>query len=226
MAITVGNVTTQADNESGTPLTFAHNNNGDYLVVDVAQGYTDSSGAPTGVTYNGAAMTLLGSKQNATSGRWSSQWGRIAPTSGSNNVAVSWNAYGAVCFVTARSFSGVHQTVPVGTTVTAEATSTAITVTVTSASGELVIDGCAVTRAGGAVTITVDGSQAQDSNGVSSHATDTLNQTAATSHEDGAASTVMSATASASRSWVTIGTPLKPAATGPKAPLWILNPGY
>ncbi len=209
---TIGNITTLADNESSATLTISHNNNGNFLLVDVAQNYSDDTVAPTSVTFNSVSMTQ---EANLTwnTNRHLSRWKLVSPASGIHNVVLSWPANGAVCFITIRSFSGVNASTPTGTTVTATASSTSPSCTASSASGELVVDVIAAASDGTGVsspTASVGSSQTQDSNGYSNQASDSLNVRSGTSHESGAASVVMDWTLSVSREWGCIATPLKP----------------
>ena len=101
------------------------------------------------------------------------------------------------------TYTGVDQTTPHGTAATASGTSATASVTVSSATGELVID-CATTS-NGALAATVGAGQTQRAN-----FGDTGNHLHLGSGEAGAASTVMDWTFTFD-GWGTIGVPLKPA---------------
>ncbi len=101
MAITFGNT---SDNASQGTTSWSHNSNGDFLLV----GVNDTAGTVSGVTYNGVAMTQIGTTFNyGAIGRYIQLWGLVAPASGSNTIAITGGANqnaGAV------SISGVNQT--------------------------------------------------------------------------------------------------------------------
>jgi len=127
-----------------TSITFAHTVSGSdrYLLVSVVK---DGIGSSVSVTYNGVSMTLLG---QAIATPWGfgacHLFGLIAPATGTNNVVVSISPTDWIVTCAARSFNGVHQTIPVGTYVggfDGNGDSSPITITVSSAIGELVVDG-------------------------------------------------------------------------------------
>lgn len=88
--------------------TWSHTNAGNYLVVGVAMlGVANV----TGITYNGVALTLLGSKTSAGSLLRVELWGLAAPFVGAANIVVSLD--GSIAFAgVASSWGGVHQTSP------------------------------------------------------------------------------------------------------------------
>lgn len=200
---------------SGTSTTFSsltgsHTCTGaDYLLVTTSarNGGADNI---TGVTYNLAAMTDLGT---ATMGSTQARmFGLIAPTAGANNVVVTLaTGTSEALIVGVRSWSGVDQTTPVrgGAATAATGTSTTPTVTVTSAVGEVVCDVIAFAAAQTYVSTgagqTLDYSDADA--GVNF-------RRGAGSHEAGAASVVMDHTISASGVWASLGCSLMPAAGG------------
>mgnify|MGYP001558318841 CR=1 FL=1 len=67
-------------------------------------------------------------------------WRRIAPPASAQTVSVTLSAQADEIIAASRNYTGAHQTTPLGTAATNSGTSTAPTVTVTSASGELVIE--------------------------------------------------------------------------------------
>ena len=101
MAITFGNT---SENGSQGTTSWAHNSNGDFLLV----GVNETANSISGVTYNGVSMTQIGTTFNyATIGRYISYWGLVAPASGSNTIAITG---GANQNAGATSISGVLQT--------------------------------------------------------------------------------------------------------------------
>lgn len=97
---------------AGTSLTFAHECTGSnrYLVVGVS---TTGTADPTGVTYDGVAMTKLDSaiKTDVTV----SIWGLAAPTTGSDNVVVTMAGSTNIIIGGAVSWTDTSQTNPSGT---------------------------------------------------------------------------------------------------------------
>lgn len=85
----------------------------------------------TGATYDGVAMSLLGSRVQVPGDRWMSLWGLLAPATGANTVVVSASSSGVIAG-SSISYTGVEQSgLPdASTTNTASATqsiSTALT---------------------------------------------------------------------------------------------------
>lgn len=155
------------------------------------------------VTYNGSAATLVaGVNEGFTGTRRVELWRYIGPPSGASTVTATFDATKNDMRMHVSTYTGVDQTTPHGTAVTASGTSTTASVTVTSAAGELVID-CAMT-ANSAAVATVGAGQTQRAN-----FGDATNHLHLGSEEAGAASTVMSWTFTAD-GWGTIGVPLKP----------------
>src|SRR5450432_3851265 len=119
----------------------------------VCAGGTTTCGPATAVTYNGTALTFYGSSTNGTVR--SEIWYMQAPASGTHNVVVTAGAATDVT-ATSMSFTGVDQTTPLGTFVSAIGTGTAPSVTANSAIGEPIFD---VLGAVGTATPTVTGQQ-------------------------------------------------------------------
>lgn len=216
MAITVGNITVASPKASpGSSLSVTtHNHNGDYLLVDVGEGYNDTADA-TGATWNGVAMDFLGSVTDPGSSRKIYRFGLAGAATGTRTFVVTFGSSGDVSvMITLRSFSGVNQTTPVGSTVTSTAVAaTSISRSVTSATGELVVDAVGV-AGGSAVTLTVGSGQTQTSNGSSGWGSPSLDNQYGTSYRDGAASVTMSWSVSEAKNLWMLATPLKPASGG------------
>jgi hypothetical protein len=202
MAIAYDSSATVAGGTSTNTRTIALNNAaGDIIVV----GTICADGAPatvTGVTYNSVALAQITNFTQLFSSNYRLEcWYLVAPATGANNAIITWSASQArVCGV-AVSFSGVHQTVPFGTVAKATGSSTAITVDVSSAAGELVFDIAACIGPGG--DMTVGASQTQR---VQSASDDRIGL----STEAGAATVTMSWTI-ANVAWGIGGIALKPA---------------
>lgn len=83
MAITFGNTST---NGSQGTTSWSHNSNGDFLIVGINSTTNDISG----VTFNGVAMTQIGTTLDFSAiGRYISMWGLASPAAGSNTIAIS-----------------------------------------------------------------------------------------------------------------------------------------
>ncbi len=120
MAITFGN-TGSFGASSG-----AFNNNGNYLLVAISE----TANTVTGITYNGVAMTQIGtSVHNTVSGRYIWLWGLLNPPQGSNTVAISG---GANFSVGCLSLSGISFASPFSGVATNDVTSPTPSVTVTT----------------------------------------------------------------------------------------------
>ena len=98
---------------------------------------TTACGSATSVTYNGTALTFAGASTNGTVR--SELWYLVAPPTGAHNVVVTAPNANAVT-ATSMSFTGVDQTTPLGSTVTAIGTGTTSSVSTTSAIGEPLFD--------------------------------------------------------------------------------------
>ena len=167
------------------------------LVIGIA---TSTADPPSAITYNTVAMTRLAGDTSGNNG--TAIWYLVNPSSGANTVSmtISGDSDGTKRIVTA-TFSGVHQTTPFGTPATNSGLAgTASTVSVSSASGEVVVD--LVHGLGGVTSLTKDASQ-------------TLIQAitrTGMSYEAGAASVSMDWTWATSADWEAIGGSLKPVA--------------
>ena len=150
-------------------LSWTHTTSGTnrYLIVVVGQLNDGGTGDPTAVTFDGVDMTAA--TPLWTSVRFSyrsTAYGLIAPAIGAATVAITVNnsnnnVAGAI------SCSGVDQSIPVGTAVTADAFSSLISVTATTASGEYVIDGGVMNKTGLTVGADQDEEINRDNNGAS-----------------------------------------------------------
>lgn len=86
------------------------------LVVRISFLYTDSGTAPsaTGVTWNGVAMTSVGSFTRTASGHYSELFILANPATGTNDLVISWTPGSTVSslWYDATSYTGVHQSTP------------------------------------------------------------------------------------------------------------------
>jgi uncharacterized repeat protein (TIGR01451 family) len=114
----------------------------------------------TAMTYNGAAMTLVGAHNDAGLTRRVELWYQLAPASGTNTVSITVRTptTGSVGVVVgATTFTGVDQTVPLGTFVSGDGANGANSqLDVPSVINGMILDTLAVD---GTQTITVPGPQ-------------------------------------------------------------------
>ena len=90
MALAIGNKTFDLNTPSASSRTFSHNQNtgsDGYLYILVAC----PSVTVTGVTYNGVAMTNVGTQTPTVYGTQWTFWKLAAPATGANNVVVSFS---------------------------------------------------------------------------------------------------------------------------------------
>ena len=207
-------------------LTWSHTCTGSDLALLVGVGFSPdgcSAYSISGVTYNGVAMTSVGSVGDPSGDCMSvQQWKLSTPSSGAHNVVVTFtgNVYAVAG---AASFTGASQDTATltGTQATALNTtglSSAITVDVTSAAGEIVFDTAMAGGDGGALT--VNGSQSQKFLRGQSHGDAAGIPNVGGSTEAGAASVTMSWVISANDVWATAGVAVKGPAASPN-----LHPG-
>lgn len=119
-----------------TSVTWSHTCTGSNraLLVFVAVGQNsggDGTKTISGVTYAGVPMTHLGTRHtNDDTFGYLACYGLAAPATGANNVVVSFNSAPSVAECASESFTGVDQTTPFGTAVTAVGDSTLATAAV------------------------------------------------------------------------------------------------
>lgn len=105
----------------------------------VAGVIVDGAAAPTGVTCNGAAMTQMSTGINNGNLR-ASLWYIANPVSGNATIIATWAASVTSAKITGSSWTGVNQTTPMASFVSATGTSAAPSVAATNASGNVAID--------------------------------------------------------------------------------------
>jgi hypothetical protein len=213
MAIVVGTVTTGYTLASS--ITFSHtvaDGSDRFLFVGVEFCLDDGPSQVNSITYAGVSLVKKGSSSHSGDCR-SEIWYLVAPVVGTANIVVTFDAAASLGAVAgAIDFSGVHQTVPLGTFAAANGVSSTPTVNVTSASGELVEDSCA---AHDRTLTAVGGGQTQDWNvGL------VEDISGGASHENGAATVTMSWTMSGSDDWATCAVSVKPASSAEEFPFY------
>ena len=204
--ITLDGVSSSSAGGGSATLTWSHTVGPDsyrMLIVGVSYWTVSATDPTTGVTYSGQSLTKIGNAIQGTA-PISSLWYLLNPPTGTANIVVTRTNTGEDITAGATSWSGVNQSTPLGTAVTATGTSTTPSVTVSSASGEVVVDNAAMFS--GNTLSPLDGQTQR-------YAILQGNAHAYGSSEPGAASTTMSWTQSASERWATIAVPMKPVIT-------------
>jgi MSHA biogenesis protein MshQ len=208
--ITVDNKTTAVSSASVSSLTWNHTvGSGSNGILIVGISFRDGNVSVTSVTYGGTALTRIGAQNSGGNQNRTEMWYLLAPASGTASVHISMSASKAVV-ATSISFFGVSQTTPLGTAAFASSGgSTTASVTVTSASGQVVID--TVTANGDARSLTAGASQTQQWNSYSGSGDASNARGAGSTQTAGATTTTMSWTLGASKPWSIGAVPLLPA---------------
>jgi hypothetical protein len=179
-----------------------------YALVGVA--FYNKTRTITDVTYDGVAMAALGTADSQFEAGLV-VYGLKNCAAGTKNVVVTYgtSSEAAPVVATVLTYSGVDLTTPNHNYGSAKGTSTAPSVTIVSATGELVV--AFVTAVGATRTIAVNGAQTERENSVYTNNGNTSIYGAA--ELAGAASTVMAWTITgASTHWVDMGVALYPVA--------------
>lgn len=201
-SITVGNVSSWSVGVGGGGPSFTfstHSSNGNLLVVDVAMSYADFT-IPTGITWDGVALTQSGSVTLPGQTRTLSRWMLVSPAAGVKNLVITFAGSGDIgYFAGIRSFGGVNTSNPTdGPPVTNTATAAAgITTNISSSSDKLVIDAVHVSNSSAYAVLTA--SQTEQTNGQGGYGTITLNYQSGSSYKNGAPSVSMAWTLSENR---------------------------
>ena len=186
---------------STASLSFSHTTGtGENRLMIVSQG---TQGGATSLTYGGRSFTQLGT--STISGVvGSAMWYMLNPPSGAHTISATFT--GTLRNILAvTTFSGVNQSAPFGTAVSAKsaAGSTAPTVTVSTTTGEIVIDHVAADNGPTAA----EGASQTERHDVAIGSDIRL----AASTQAGADGGVMSWTLGTSQPWVMFAIPIKPA---------------
>jgi hypothetical protein len=199
-AVAVNGVSTA--NAYSAAVSFAHNtgSGSDRFLAVCVTWQNSGSTSNTGASYNAVAMTEWG---RATSGSadgdaGAALWYLVNPTAGSNTVATTFNNLPNFQAASAISFTGVHQTTPIRTASTASGTSSAPSVSPTSALNDLVLDCLGVVdNETFDVVITVGSGQTQRWN----HSRESVVFTGGSTEPGAASTTTMSWTVNQSEQW-------------------------
>jgi hypothetical protein len=215
LSITQDSVSSAATSTVGSnTLTFSHtvgSGSNTILIVEIAD---RNASAVSSVTYGGVALTQLASEQGVASTTQVDIWYLKSPTAGTANVVVTLGASHE--FVAgATSFFGVDLTTPFGTPVVAQGSTGSPSATISSATGEVILD---AVSSKGIASSTVGTGQMQlwnlENGSTSSDAW------GASSTKAGAASVTMDWTTTSS-SWAQIAVAIKPAAAVNTAPVFV-----
>lgn len=178
-----------------------------YLVVGIAE-WDGTTITDTVVTWNGVSVPVIRRLHEATGDNNVMEFGLVSPATGTHNLVVSRPGNNlADITIGAVGYLGVSTSAPLGTDVPNTGSNANPTVTVTSASGEVVVSVAAydrsfVSRGAGQTQLWLDES---DEHGLADD-------------KAGAASTVFTWTMGTSGGWAVIGVPLKPSAAPTNTP--------
>lgn len=97
--------------------------------------------APSGVTWNGEALTQLSTTLNATAFGKFSLWAKVSPGAATGVCTATFGSAQDERGITCLSFTNTNQGTPTGTIATATGSNFSVSNTATVVSGDLVIDG-------------------------------------------------------------------------------------
>lgn len=210
MAIPVVDSVSNLSGSGAGPFTWSHTCGGTDRLLLLFVTHYHASNTIASATYNGVSMTAVpnGSAVNGSGYLcFITTFYLIAPPVGTYIVSVTPSGglfdFGA----SSISLSDVHQTVALGTAVNAIGLSTTPTVTASSATDELVVDGLVIINSG---TLSVGAGQTSRWNAATANAFIRY----AGSTEGGAASTTMSWSNTTSQFWATVAIPVLPVGGG------------
>ncbi len=137
--ITKNNTTTRVS-DSTSSMTWSHPVTGSNRILIVGVSYRDGNIATTTVRYGGTNLIRIGVQAGTSNVNRTELWYMIAPpTTGGSDVSITMSAAKEVA-ACAISFTGVNQTTPLNTFVSAAGASIAPLLNVPTAPGELVMD--------------------------------------------------------------------------------------
>jgi hypothetical protein len=138
--------------DNASSLTFSGTATGSNRCLVVALGHRHASVLRTvsSVTFNGDALTRVTSANRTSSFMGSELWAMVAPDATTGNIVITLSGVADIC-ATAVFMTGVAQTSTFGTAATEQATLANPDLTLTSSTGELVVDSYAGTTTGAIV---------------------------------------------------------------------------
>lgn len=169
-AVAFDAVTTSLNNGAlDSPKSFSHTTTGSNRALVVFVVLTGTAQTVSSITYNSVALTFFNAfNLTGTPTARLEAWALSNPASGANNVTVTLSAGNADWDIIAESFTGAHQTTTSLLTSWQTAQSldaTITTATVTSASGDMVIDASQSTGNNGTTSGTGQTQRWQDNTG-------------------------------------------------------------
>lgn len=139
MAIAVDSVASLTGQSAGTSFSWNHTVSGSNRVLVVMFFRCQSTNAPSAVTYNGAAMTSFGSRQDNSGSGITRIYYLINPDTGTNSVSVTYASNSDILSGGSISFTGADQTTPLTNSNNAAANSDNPSVTITTTADKYVI---------------------------------------------------------------------------------------
>lgn len=140
-AVAFDNSSTNFDDDEGSSTSFSSHSIAGTNRLLLACVQTSDNVTHNAPTYNSVAMTKIGSDVLFDSNqRKLTFWYLINPASGVNTFAMSFSDIVGRALVALTSWTGVHQTTAIGTHQSTSVVATSIAVTVSSTTGELVVD--------------------------------------------------------------------------------------
>jgi hypothetical protein len=137
--ISVDNINTRSDDASSKSFTHTVSGTDRLLIVGISLESGDNSKRVSNVTYKGQNLTRIGEAVNSANDPRADVWMLVNPPTGSNTVTVTF--YQKVKFnIGAISFTGVNQSNPVSSVITGKGLTGSPSVTVSSSTGDLVMD--------------------------------------------------------------------------------------
>ena len=206
MAVAFDTISTFSDTGTAGPHVNSHTCSGSDRLLVVCIQFYHTVATVSALTYNGVALTKLGSFSDF---NYNSEiWYLVAPATGTHDVSLTFSSVTFGFAYSSVSFTGVDQVTPMAGYASNSGTSTTPTVDVSSVADQVVIDSLCITHSG---TLSVGASQTERSNGIVTSGT----LRAGVSTETGASTTTMSWSNSTSQGWVTSAAAVLPSSGAP-----------
>ena len=219
----LASATTSAQNPDGTTvssLSFSHttgSGNNRLMLVAISVGNTGPTGMPPQVdtvSYGNDSMTLVRGQLDTTDQDVRSYiYSLTAPPSGTTNVVITLTGNGTIA-AGATTFTGVDQTTPLGTSVSASGVGNTASILVSSQTGEMVFGTVAYDSS---PTLSLPGGSGQTMLWNRRVPTPGNTLAGAASTEAGAASVTHSYSSTENQDWAIVAVPILPASGGATA---------
>ena len=200
---------------SGSSFSWTHtvNSSAARIVIVGLSISSNAVGSGITVTYAGQDMINLAGFQGLTTNNTSVwMYYLLSPVSGANTILVTnGNAQSYNVVAGAISYSGVNQDTPFGTVVAARGTDSTPTVTVTSATGDIVV---VVLSAEGISTIAAGTGETEQWD-------DSLTDITGGGYTQAGAASVVIAPSTTTTDWTLTGASLKPSSTTSRSVMWV-----